>query len=271
MSDNAGFEEHFIDADGFHIRYLAAGPTINGVVVCLHGAGGPRIAPLHEMLSETYRVLVMEAPGFGDSPDNERSQTMWDLARSMNLALANLDAGSVKLIGNSFGGKLALCMAALQADMTEAPPLIETLVLIAPAAIRPDPEPTFTPEERLATMFAHPERQPTREPLSKEVAVKQGALFRRLIGPPRDADLEAKMAKINVPTLALFGTSDRLIPTDMARHYSEIMPNCHTMMVYDAAHAIDSDRPEAAYAVITDFLENQAQFLVKSTSGLLYR
>jgi pimeloyl-ACP methyl ester carboxylesterase len=269
MSDDAGFEEYFVDADGFHIRYLAAGPEDGATVICLHGAGGPRVSMLHAMLSEQYRVIVFEAPGFGDSPENEQSQTMWDLARTMNLAVATLNVGPVKLLGNSFGGKLALCMASLSSE--GAASLIEALVLIAPAAIRPDPEPRFTPEERLATMFTHPERQPPRAALSKDVAAKQGKLFRRLIGPPRDAALEAKMAAIEIPTLALFGTSDKLIPSTMARHYSAIMPECHTAMVYDAAHGIDSDRPEATFSIVADFLENQSKFLVKSAPGLLYR
>jgi pimeloyl-ACP methyl ester carboxylesterase len=270
MSDDAGFEEFFLDADGFNIRYLAAGPEGGAAVVCLHGAGGPRVSILHAMLSEQYRTIVFEAPGFGESPENEHSQTMWDLARTMNLAVATLNLGPVKLLGNSFGGKLALCMASLSSEDATAS-LIEALVLIAPAAIRPDPEPRLKPEERLATMFAHPERQPPRAALSKDVAAKQGKLFRRLIGPARDAALEAEMATIEIPTLALFGTSDRLIPSAMARHYNAIMPECHTAMVYDAAHAIDSDRPEATFAIVADFLENRSKFLVKSTPGLLYR
>ncbi|MFT6583091.1 MAG: hypothetical protein ACJAU6_003541, partial [Alphaproteobacteria bacterium] len=33
----------------------------------------------------------------------------------------------------------------------------------------------------------------------------------------------------------------------------------------------DSDRPEATFAIVADFLENRSKFLVKSTPGLLYR
>lgn len=265
MALEAAFTENFVDADGFHIRNMTAGPTNGDAVVCLHGAGGLRVSKFHELLADRYRVFVFEAPGFGESDVNERSRTMWDLAATMNQAIATLDAGPVHLIGNSFGGKLALCMAALQPDLA-----FNSMVLIAPAAIRPDPELRFSPAERLATMYTHPERQAPRALPSKDVAAKQQALFRRLIGPPRDAGLEAKMAGIEVPVLALFGLSDRLIPSDMARHYVEILPNCHATMVYDAAHVIDADRPDATFAVAADFLENREQFLVKSTGGLLH-
>jgi pimeloyl-ACP methyl ester carboxylesterase len=79
------------------------------------------------------------------------------------------------------------------------------------------------------------------------------------------------MAALRMPVLALFGTSDRVIPPEVAHFYKEILPNCHIIMVYDAAHAIDADRPEAASAVIDDFLNRHDKFLVRNTSSLLYR
>jgi pimeloyl-ACP methyl ester carboxylesterase len=265
MSMKADFKESFVEADGFRIRFMAAGPASGDAVICLHGAGGLRVSKFHELLAENYQVFVFEAPGFGESAVNERSQTMWDLAGTMNQAVSALDTGPLSLIGNSFGGKLALCMAALKPEF-----VINSMMLIAPAAIRPDPELRFSPAERQATMYAHPERQSPRPPLSDAVAKKQQTLFRRLIGQPRDADLEMKMAEINAPVLALFGVSDRLIPSDMARHYVEILPNCHVTMVYDAAHVIDADRPEATFSIAADFLENREKFLVTGADSLLH-
>ncbi|MBT5110128.1 MAG: alpha/beta fold hydrolase [Rhodospirillaceae bacterium] len=261
----ADFKESFVEADGFRIRFMAAGPASGDAVICLHGAGGLRVSKFHELLAENYQVFVFEAPGFGESAVNERSQTMWDLAGTMNQAVSALDTGPLSLIGNSFGGKLALCMAALKPEF-----VINSMMLIAPAAIRPDPELRFSPAERQATMYAHPERQSPRPPLSDAVAKKQQTLFRRLIGQPRNADLEMKMAEINAPVLALFGVSDRLIPSDMARHYVEILPNCHVTMVYDAAHVIDADRPEATFSIAADFLENREKFLVTGADSLLH-
>ena len=265
MSMKADFKESFVEADGFRIRFMAAGPASGDAVICLHGAGGLRVSKFHELLAENYQVFVFEAPGFGESAVNERSQTMWDLAGTMNQAVSALDTGPLSLIGNSFGGKLALCMAALKPEF-----VINSMMLIAPAAIRPDPELRFSPAERQATMYAHPERQSPRPPLSDAVAKKQQTLFRRLIGQPRNADLEMKMAEINAPVLALFGVSDRLIPSDMARHYVEILPNCHVTMVYDAAHVIDADRPEATFSIAADFLENREKFLVTGADSLLH-
>ena len=77
----AGFGEGFVEADGFRIRYVAAGEGTP--LVHLHGAGGLRLTPAHEALSRAYRVIAFEMPGFGNSAENTRSQDMPALAATM--------------------------------------------------------------------------------------------------------------------------------------------------------------------------------------------
>jgi dienelactone hydrolase len=82
--------------------------------------------------------------------------------------------------------------------------------------------------------------------------------------------LESAMRELHVPTLVLFGTEDRLTPLELRRHYRELMPDAHFVIVYDAAHAVYADRPEAFAAIVADFLEHRAEFVVRRESGLLY-
>lgn len=257
----AAFTEHHVDADGFNIRYVEAGQ--GEPLVCLHGAGGLRISRAHELLSEHFRVILLEAPGFGTSPVNERSKTMADLASSMNQAVAKLNLGSYNLMGNSFGGRLALFMAL---DNQEQ---LASLVLVAPAAVRPEDFGSAPTERDRDLLFAHPERQPALPPASPDVIAKQVALVSRLRGPNRDPELEERFADIRVPTLVLFGTEDRMIPSTMGHVYREKLPNCHLVLVYDAGHAIDADRPEAFSALVDDFLQRREAFIVNRHSSLL--
>ena len=53
------------------------------------------------------------------------------------------------------------------------------------------------------------------------------------------------------------------------RHYRELLPRCQFVIVYDAAHAIYVDRPEAFAAIVGDFVEHRDQFVVRRESGLL--
>lgn len=258
------FKERTVKADGFAIRYAEAGK--GNVLVSIHGAGGMRISPAHELLAKTYRVIVFEVPGFGKSPANERSATMQDLAGTMNKAIAALGIKKFSLMGNSFGAKLVSWMA------VQAPDTLQALLLVAPAAIRHDRPRVVgnTPEETRALFHAHPENIPLPPTVNPAIEEKQQKLVRRLIGPARDADLEGQLKEMKVPTLALFGTVDRVTPADAAHLYREIIPNCHIGMIYDAAHAIDIDRPEAVAEIAADFIERQEKFLVTGESGVLY-
>ncbi len=259
------FKEAFVEADGFRIRYVEAGS--GPPLICLHGGGGLRLAPAHDLLATKHRVIAFEMPGFGASPENLRSESTEDLGRTMNTAVSTLQIGRYSLMGTSFGSKVALWMALQQPEAADA------IVLISPAAIRSQqgPVPTHVePEEAAKLLYAHPERQPRSPPPPRELVAKHAALTTRLLGPPRDAPFEAKLANLPHPVLALFGTSDRVTPPEGAHLYREIFPNCHIVMVYDAAHAIDADRPEALASVVSDFLARHDRFLVRNTSSLIH-
>jgi len=208
------FTEAHVEADGFRIRYTEAGS--GPPLICLHGGGGLRLSPAHDLLARDYRVIAFEMPGFGTSPENRRSTSTEDLARSMNGAVAALEVEHYSLMGTSFGSKVALWMA------IHWPQPVEAIVLISPAAIRAKegPVPTrVSPEEAVRLLYAHPERQPKVPPPPPELMAKHAALAGRLLGPPRDPPFEARLAELPHPVLALFGTADCVTPPEGAHLY----------------------------------------------------
>ena len=261
MSD---FREGFVEADGFRIRYREAGQ--GSALVHLHGAGGLRLTPAHDLLAKNYRVVAFEMPGFGQSPENTKTQSMPELAATMAAAAGKLGLDRYNLMGTSFGGKTVLCLALQQ------PERVLALVLEAPAAIRQQgARPSSdTPEERARQLYAHPERMPPLPAADPAIAAKQQALVRRLIGPDRDPELEAQLRDLAVPALVLFGTYDRLIAPEMGHFYKELIPNCHLVFVYDAGHAIGAERPEAFVEVVGDFLERHEAFVISRTETLIH-
>ena len=258
------FREGEVEADGFRIRYLEAGA--GAPLLCLHGAGGLRLTRAHELLARRFRVIAIEMPGFGTSPENRRSADMPALAASIAEAAQSFGLDAFALMGTSFGGKVALWLALQQ------PQRATLLVLEAPAAIRPPGTvpPSGTPEEIARRLYAHPERQPTPVLADPSIRAKQSALVLRLHGPDRDADLERRLPDLAVPTLVLFGTRDRVIPPEMGRFYKEMMPNAHLVLVYDAGHAIGAERPEAVAEVVTDFLERREAFVISRSNTVIH-
>jgi len=263
-TQGAAFKEGVVEADGFRIRFMSAGEGT--ALIHLHASGGMRLTPGHDLLSRQYRVIVFEMPGFGPSPENTRTATMPDLAATMEAAVKNLGIDRFNLWGTSFGGKVALWLAAQQ------PERVLSLVLEAPAAIRPAGSqlPAGSPEEMARLLYAHPERigpLPIPEPA---IQAKMRALVTRLRGPDRDADLEVRMRSLATPTLVLFGTLDRVIPPEMGRHYKALMPNCHLVFVYDSGHAISTERPEAFAEVTADFLERHEAFVINRRPSVIH-
>jgi pimeloyl-ACP methyl ester carboxylesterase len=260
---NRGFVETHVEADGFRVRCLTAGE--GDPAIYLHGGAGLRVYRGHTLLAQQRRVVLVEMPGFGESPPNDRSQSKADLAGTICEVAAALGLQRFDLIGNAFGGSVALWLATL------APERLRSLVLIGPAAIRPGAQiaPPTSRDELNAILYAHPERLPATPQPDPAVLAKQSALVARLLGPPRDPDLEARLPALDLPVLVLFGTRDRAIPPSMGPIYRELLPNCHLVLVYDAGHEVHSDRPEAFVSVVDDFLRRPDGFLVTERSGLL--
>jgi pimeloyl-ACP methyl ester carboxylesterase len=257
------FRESFVAADGFRIRFIEVGE--GPPLVHLHGAGGLHLTPAHDLLSRGRRVIAFEMPGFGDSAENTRSATMADLASIMAAAVRAMGIETFDLMGSSFGGKVALWLAALHTERVRA------LVLEGPAAIRPAgmKPPSGTAAEMAQRLFAHPERDPMPE-LDAAVALKQRALVGRLRGPDRDQALEDRMRGLSTPVLVLFGTLDHVIPSEMGRLYKALLPNCHLVFVYDAGHLIAAERPEAFAEVVGDFLERREAFVISRRETMIH-
>jgi pimeloyl-ACP methyl ester carboxylesterase len=256
------FREQWTEADGFRIRYMEAGE--GPPLVHLQGAGGMRLNPSHDLLAKRFRVVVFEMPGFG-TEENTRTRDIADLAATMGKACIGLGLQQVNLMGTSFGARVVLHMA------IQHPELVRAVVLEAPAAIRPEgtQPPSGTPEQIAQMIYAHPERMPPRPPVDPAHAEQMLTFVKRLRGPARDSKLETAMGELKPPVLVVMGSRDRLMPPKLGRLYKEVMPHAHLVFVYDAGHAIGSERPEAFVEVVGDFLEREDAFVISRAKTVL--
>jgi pimeloyl-ACP methyl ester carboxylesterase len=256
------FNEAWVEADGFRIRYLTAGE--GPPLVHLHGAGGLRLNQGHDLLARQFRVIAFEMPGFG-TEENLRTRDMAELAATMAKAAQALGLQRFNLMGTSFGGRTALFLA------LQSPELVRALVLEAPAAIRQVgmQPPSGSPEAIAQRLYAHPERMPPLPKVDPRLAMQIATLTQRLRGPDRDAELEARLPGLTVPVLAVFGTRDTVIPPDLGHLYKDLIPDAHLVFVYDAGHAIMAERPDAFVEVVGDFLEREDAFVISRVKTVI--
>src|ERR671915_1035490 len=110
------------------ISILAAGQ--GDTVLCIHGLGGTKASflPTVAALADSYRVVAMDLPGFGESdkPIGAPYNAAW-FARSVFSLMDALEVEKAHLVGNSMGGRVAI-----EAGLTE-PERVDGLVLLSPA------------------------------------------------------------------------------------------------------------------------------------------
>ena len=114
-------------------------------------------------------------------------------------------------------------------------------------------------------------RHALRAPERVSALVLVSPLTVRPAGEPADAsqEMEARLGEIRCPTLAVFGQADTLIAPEAASIYRSRIPNCNVAFVYDAAHDIAADRPQALLNLVSDYLERRETFIVQNRSGAI--
>src|SRR5262249_41652309 len=158
-------------------------------------------------------------------------------------------------MGASFGGWTALWLA------VNAPEAVEQLVLEAPAGlgfgVKMPP-----PEEARAKLFLYPEKAAGLAPAPAVAAANGQAFGRYSKGAHADQELVDRVHGIKARTLMLMGTADALVPVSAGHLLMSRIPACHLAYIYNAAHAIEVDQPEAALRLVRAFLERGDAFVV---------
>ena len=260
----AVFQEGYVEADGFRVRYVEGGQsTPAGAVVMVDGMT-LGLKALRDALAQQYQVVDIELPGLGQSPVNTQSRTLQDLATTLAQTIAKVAPDKYTLIGTSFGANVALWHA------LQTPDSVEALILISPTTILPAGGPMAGSAEEMAErLLAHPENAQRLLAMDQAVFAQEVALIQRLKGTTHDQEAESKLGEIRCATLVVFGLDDQLVAPEAARVYKGKIPNSNHSIVYDAGHAIAAERPEALINAVADYVEYRETFIVGRQTGML--
>lgn len=113
-----------VEADGVEVFYREAGPKDAPVIVLLHGlpSSSHMYRGLMPLLSDRYRVIAPDYPGFGASavPDPADYEYSFDrIAQSMHRLLRKLDVKSYSLYLFDYGAPVGLRIAASHPEEIE--------------------------------------------------------------------------------------------------------------------------------------------------------
>lgn len=271
QADGRGRSVVALDIDTNYHDSGGAGP----VVALLHGSGPgvsawtnwKRVIPA---LSRTFRVIAPDLAGFGYT--ERKADLHYDMKLWSKHFIAFLDAlglEKVSLIGNSFGGSLALAAAA------RFPERFERLVLMGTPCDRFVMTPglragwDYVPsrEAMRATMahFPYDKAAITDELvedryLASLIPGAQEGLRQLLAEPKPDGDTplsgvpEKVVEGIDVPTLILHGREDKVIPVEMGLKLANAMPNAEFHMFGRCGHWVQAERFDDFVALTSRFL-----------------
>ena len=236
------------------LTYFTAGE--GRPIVYLHPAGGVRWTRVLEGLSKSFALHVPLVPGFDGTSAHGAVKSMQGLAKLMGEFIDQVIGGPSDVMGCSFGGCVALWLAA------ERPDRVDHLVLECPAVFRPKGARPADAEALNRLLFLHPEKLPAdSKPAELEAANRRMPPHYRA-PDDTDAELLAKTASIDKLTLILHGTADRTIPKESVQLLKSRLPRSYLVYIWDAAHAIEVDQPERVLAVLGSFLERSEGFIV---------
>jgi pimeloyl-ACP methyl ester carboxylesterase len=246
------------------LRYRVAGEA-GAAVVYLHGVGMPRWTPALDDLAREYRIYGPELPGGGRSVAGARPRGAQDVADVVGaLIQAALPGERAHVVGTSAGATIALWVALRHPDA------VGRLVLVSPTAFQPEVAEQLarlSPEERRACLYVHPERAAELAEAGPEEAGGIEPLY-DLEGSAEA--LRGQLAGLETSVLALFGTKDTLVPSEMARVYRAQIPHGQVIFVYNARHALHVDRPAAFVQLVDAFLaEGEGIFRNRGATGYM--
>ena len=228
-------------------------------ILVLHGGGGPRtVAGLANSLSAHAHVLVPTHPGFGGEPRPEWFNNIDDLAIAYLDLLERLALRDVMVIGSSMGGWIASEMAVRDTSR------LSSIVLMDAAGIHVDGHPIvdvfpLAPDQLAALSYHNPAAfRIDPATLGPEQSAAIAANFRALKvytegGKMEDTKLGRRLSRVNIPTLVVWGESDRVIDPDYGRAYAQSFPSARFELIPEAGHLPQMEQPARVLKVIQEF------------------
>jgi pimeloyl-ACP methyl ester carboxylesterase len=220
---------------------------------------------LEPLAAAGYRAVALDIPGFGEATVGPGPDAPWnDVLETM----AELDLGRAALVGNSYGGAVALRVAAV------APAAASALVLVSA------PAPGFEPSPELGSAWEAEEAALERGDidaavelvletwvpphLRDRVAPMQRRAFELqaetegVIEAPDPVPHLGAMRRIAVPTLIAAGDRDMPDFLEGAEAMAEAIPGVRHEVIEGVGHLAPLEAPEEFRQLLLDFLGEHA-------------
>lgn len=258
-----------INIDGLNINYEISGPKGRArTAVVLQGWGTDM--SIYESvalaLNDRYRVVLLDLPGFGASDEPAEPWSVDDYCDFLCSFLAELGIKNTALIGHSYGGRMAIKMAARMSEGS-LPFKISRIVLVDSAGVMPKRSASQNFRIKRYKAFRRFLTSAPVHAMFPEVIdywiSKQGSEDYRNASPIMKAclvravneDLQDIMPNVKQETLLVWGNKDLDTPISDAYIMEELMPAAALVTIEGAGHYSFLEQPALFRSIIRSFLE----------------
>ncbi|MGE0881004.1 MAG: alpha/beta fold hydrolase [Acidimicrobiia bacterium] len=261
-----------INANGIETNYLEAGNGLGSPVVLAHGSGPGVTAYANwrltiPALAAEHRVLAPDMAGFGFS-DKPGGYGMHQWLEQLDGFLAALALDKVSLVGNSFGGALALAFAARWPERVDRLVLMGSVGISFPITDGLDAVWGYTPSienmKAILNVFAYDRNLVTDE--LAEVRYRAGMepgvqeAFSAMFPAPRQRWVEAmatpvdEIAALPHETLIIHGRDDKVIPLDNAYRLLQLIDRSQLHVFGRCGHWTQIEHADVFNELLLHFL-----------------
>lgn len=252
-SDRERWKRNQLEFDNFTLSYIEGGNSQGETILFLHG-WSVSTEPYRDSLNalaEEYWVVAPDLPGFGRSPYAGSLSSYQSYANCILFLVEQLNSTQFQVVGHSFGGAVALALAAA------VPQKVTSVVAIDSTGI-----PLISPTQILKQRFAELPRQITQvhwKTLFKIVSAFGYNLVsqrQHIIEGTRIAleeDIRPWLSEIELPCLLLWGERDYFTPLEIGYGLVEATANSRLQLVPEGYHEWCMMEPEQLRATVHDF------------------
>lgn len=221
-------------------------------VLALHGWGRS-----HRDFDDVVRgldALALDLPGFGTSPAPPAAWGGGEYAQAVARVLDELSAPPIVVIGHSFGGQVAVQLAA------SVPDHVHALVLTGTPLLRRPKGATRSPMFRL-TRWLH-RRGIVSDARMEELRRQHGSAdYRAASGVMRDVyvrvvneSYDDELTQVTCPVELVWGENDAAAPVDMAEAALELLRDARLERIAGVGHFTPQAAADALRAAIAKHL-----------------
>lgn len=269
----AGLDSRQVQVGEFNVHYYEGGPQGAETILMIHGFGADKDNWLRfsRPLTARYHVVALDLPGFGDSSKPEASYDVGTQVERLNAFAKAIGLHKLHLIGNSMGGHIAALYAARHPEEVLSVALLNNAGVNAPQASelfkrldRGDANPLLVRNaddfsNMLDLLFV--EKPPLPGSLKQYLAERAMAshdfnqkIFNQL--RERYIPLETELAKIQVPTLLLWGDQDQILDVSSIKVMQPLLKQPSVVIMQACGHLPMIERPEETAEHYLAFLDS---------------